>query len=133
MKCAPKVGLTAERRFTVEARHAIDFTMDGMPAVLSTPALIGVLEQTAREALATCLEEGENSVGIEVEVRHLAPTPPGQTVICQAKVIHAEGSRVGFQVEARDEKEVIARGFHKRQIIHTAAFAKRVDSKRGAP
>jgi fluoroacetyl-CoA thioesterase len=129
MKCVPKVGLVGELKVVVESKHAIDFTEGGMPAVLSTPALIGLLERTAREALSACLEPGENSVGIEVELQHLAPTPPGQTVVCLAKVIHAEGSRVCFQLEARDEKEIIARGIHKRQVIRAAAFGRKVAAK----
>lgn len=134
MKSVPKVGLTGERRFPVEPQHAIAFTEGSMPAVLSTPCLVGFLETTARIALAECLDEGENSVGIEIEVRHLAPTPPGQTVVCLARVIHVDGSRIAFQLEARDEQEIIARGYHRRQVVRVASFARRVEAKtRGVP
>ena len=134
MKGVPKIGLTGERRFTVESQHAIAFTEGGMPAVLSTPSLVGFLETTARLALAECLEEGENSVGIEIEVRHLAPTPPGQTVVCLARVIHVDGSRIAFQLEARDEQEIVARGYHRRQVVRVASFARRLAAKaQGAP
>jgi fluoroacetyl-CoA thioesterase len=129
MKNVPKIGLAGERRFPVESQHAIAFTEGGMPAVLSTPSLIGFLEATARLALAVCLDDGENSVGIEIEVRHLAPTPTGQTVLCLARVIHVDGSRIAFQLEARDEQEVIARGYHRRQVVRVASFAKRVKAK----
>jgi fluoroacetyl-CoA thioesterase len=129
MKSVPKIGLTGERRFTVESQHAIVFTEGGMPPVLSTPSLIGFLEATARLALAECLDAGENSVGIEIEVRHLAPTPPGQTVICLARVVHVDGSRIAFQLEARDEQELIARGYHRRHVVRVASFARRVAAK----
>ncbi len=129
MKCSPKIGLTGQREFVVNSQLAIDFAQDGMPAVLSTPALIGLLERTAREVLAECLEAGENSVGIEIELRHLAPTPLGRKVICMAKVIHVDGGKISFQIEASDEAEVIARGVHKRQVIRVASFAKRVGLK----
>ena len=132
MKSRPKVGTTGELRFTVAQEHVIDFASDGMPAVLSTPHLIGLLERTAREALCPFLESGERTVGMEIDLRHLAPTPLGASVTCHARVIGAEASTVTFHVEARDEHEVIARGLHKRGVIRVESFAKRVARKQGA-
>jgi predicted thioesterase len=101
-----------------------------MPAVLSTPWLVNFLEKAGREALKPLLEDGENSVGMEIEVKHLAPTPVGQTVTCLARVIRVDDRVVDFQVEASDESELIARGFHKRAIIEMDRFARRVEKKR---
>lgn len=123
------MGAITERRYAVEARHAIEFAGGNMPAVLCTPALIGFLERTAREALTSFLEPGENSVGTQIEVNHLAPTPPGFAVTCTARVIHVEGPRVTFQVEARDERELIARGVHERRVIREERFAAAVARK----
>jgi fluoroacetyl-CoA thioesterase len=129
MKSRPRVGTEGELRFTVESKHVIDFATDGMPAVLSTPNLIGLLERTARESLAPLLEPDERSVGIEIEIRHLAPTPLGAKVTCLARVIAAEGNTVTFHVEARDEQELIVRGLHKRAVIQVETFARRVARK----
>ena len=129
MKARPKIGTTSELAFQVETKHAIDFAEGGMPAILSTPNLVGLLERTAREALAACLDENERSVGIEIELRHLAPTPVGQRVRCTARVIGAEGRQVTFQVEAHDEHELIARGLHIRRVIRVDSFAKKVGEK----
>jgi len=129
MKSRPRVGTTGELRFIVAQEHAIDFATDGMPAVLSTPRLIGQLERTAREALQPFLETGERSVGMEIEIRHLAPTPLGANVTCTARVVAAEGGSVTFHVEARDEHELIARGLHKRGVIRVESFARRVARK----
>ena len=131
MKTRPRVGLTGEHTFTVEAKHVIEFAGDGMPAVLSTPNLIGLLERTARQTLMPLLEANERTVGAEIELRHLAPTPLGATVTLQVRVIHAEGSLVTFTVEARDQHEVIARGLHRRAVIRVESFAKRVGRKTG--
>ena len=131
MKSVPRIGTTGETSFTVEAQHTIEFAGDGMPPVLSTPNLIGILERTARQSLLPHLEENERSVGIEVELRHLAPTPVGSKVTCTARVIRADGREISFQVEARDEREMIARGSHKRRIIRVESFAKRLGEKRG--
>lgn len=129
MKSRPPIGVAGQLTFTVTAEHAIDFATDGMPAVLSTPRLIGLIERAARESLYPFLEPDERSVGAEIELRHLAPTPLGASVTCTARVIQAEGKQVTFQVEARDRNEVIARGLHKRAVIQVESFARRVASK----
>jgi fluoroacetyl-CoA thioesterase len=116
-------------QFVVEQKHVIDFATDGMPAVLSTPMLIGQLERTARELLVPLLAPDERSVGAEIELRHFAPTPPGQWVTCTARVISTEGREVTFQIEARDAVELIARGLHKRAVIHVESFTRRLQRK----
>jgi predicted thioesterase len=131
MKSLPRIGTAGELQFVVEQKHVIDFATDGMPAVLSTPNLIGLLERTAREALAPFLEADERSVGAEVELRHFAPTPIGQRVICTARVIQVEAKEVTFQIEARDQHELIARGLNKRAVIRIGSFAGRVQRKAG--
>jgi fluoroacetyl-CoA thioesterase len=129
MKAQPKIGTLGQLEFIVEQKHAIEFAADGMPAVLSTPNLIGLLEKTAREALVPFLQPGERSVGADIDLRHLAATPVGQKVTCSARVIGTEETTVTFQVEARDEFELIARGVHKRAVINVEAFARRVARK----
>ncbi len=129
MKGSPKIGTTGERQFVVEPKHAIDFADDGMPAVLCTPWLIWFLEHAAREAVLPWLDTGESTVGILVEVRHLAATPVGQSARCVARVVQTDGCEISFQLEARDEHEVIARGFHKLRIINMDRFAKRIRGK----
>src|SRR5256885_14083942 len=113
MKSSPKIGTAGDLQFTVEQKHAIDFATDGMPAVLSTSHLIGLLERTARQTLAPFLDADERSVGAEVELRHFAPTPLGHRVTCTARVIQVEPREVTFQIEARDQHEIIARGLNR--------------------
>jgi len=131
MKSRPRIGLTGELAFKIEPRHTIDFATGGMPAVLSTPQLIGFLERTARETIALCLEDDERTVGNEIEIKHLAPTPVGHTVHCTARVIHVEDRQVTFQIEARDDRERIARGLHRRAVIRLDNFSRRVREKSG--
>ena len=133
MKSLPPTGHLGEHTFIVEPKHAIEFAeAGGMPAVLSTPQMIGLLERTARQALAPFLEAQERSVGIEIDLRHLAPTPVGAKVTLTARVVRAEGREITFQVEARDEVEMIARGLHKRAVIRVESFSRRVAAKRRA-
>src|SRR5438552_13291512 len=129
MRSRPKIGTSGELQFVVEQKHVIDFATDGMPAVLSTPNLIGFLEKTARETMQPFLEAGERSVGLEIELRHLAPTPLGATVLCSARIIHADGGQVTFQIDARDGHEIIARGVHKTAAVPIASFARSVPQR----
>jgi predicted thioesterase len=129
VKSRPNLGTTGELQFVVEQKHCIDFATDGMPAVLSTPNLIGLLERTARHSLQPFLQANERSVGIEIELRHLAATPLGQAVTCTTRVIQVQGTQIQFQIEARDSQEIIARGLHRRAIIQVENFAARLKRK----
>ncbi len=120
-------GDSGEVTFVVEGQHAVSFD-PAMPPVLSTPWLLWFLEQAAIRALAPRLSAGEVSLGTEVELRHLAPTPVGVTVTCRARVITVDGPAVALHVEAHDGHEVVARGFHRRRIVRAAGLA-----RRGAP
>ena len=133
MKSRPPTGTLGELRFVVSAEHVIDFATEGMPAVLSTPRLIGLIERTARESLYPFLEPDERTVGLEIELRHFAPTPLGAPVICTTRVILAAGAQITFQVEARDAHELVARGLHKRAVIRVGSFSKRVAGKASSP
>jgi fluoroacetyl-CoA thioesterase len=133
MRGKVKIGATGEVCFTVGREQAIDFANTQMPAVLATPWLIKFLEQAGREALKSVLDADENSVGTEIELRHLAPTPLGHTVRCVARVIQTDNQLITFQIEASDQTELIARGVHRRAIIRMDRFTRRVERKNLAP
>lgn len=133
MRRGLKIGVSGERRVVVEPAHSIDFAEGGMPAILCTPWLVWFLEHAARDAVVPFLEEGESTVGSHVDVDHLAATPIGHAVTCIARVVHVEGRQVSFRLEARDETELIARGFHRLRIIQVERLARRVDAKRRPP
>ena len=132
MKSRPKVGSAGELRLVVEQKHIIDFATDGMPSVLSTPNLIGLLERTARETMEPFLDPNERTLGIEIDLKHLAPTPMGASLTCSARIIRVDGKQVTFQIEARDAHEVVARGIHTRAVVQIESFARRVARKTAA-
>lgn len=131
MKRVVRTGLAARGAFLVGPSERIAFADELMPPVLATPWLVAHLEYTARDALAPFLEDHERSVGTLLEIEHLAPTPEGMSVTCEARVILVDGPLVTFQVEARDPVELIAKGLHKRRIIDARRFARRLERKRG--
>jgi fluoroacetyl-CoA thioesterase len=129
MKTTPRIGMTGEERFTVDETNRISFADERMPSILATPWLVAHLEYAARKAIDACLGDDERSVGSFIEVEHLAPVPEGFTVVCHARVIHCEGPVVTFQVDAHDGTELVARGLHRRRVIHVDRFARRVARK----
>jgi fluoroacetyl-CoA thioesterase len=123
------IGAKGEHKMLVTSEVAIDFLGMENARVLGTPYLIGFLEMTARNAIKPYLEEGYDTVGTHVDVRHLAATPMGMQVRFHAEVIGVDDRRVRCKVEAFDEKEKIAEGTHERFIINVARFATRLVAK----
>lgn len=93
-----------------------------LPPVFSTPSMINMMELTSAKLMEQCLEEGNGSVGMSVDVKHLASTPCGKKVRCEAEIKEINGKKVTFSVNAYDEKGLIGTGVHKRAIINKKAF-----------
>jgi fluoroacetyl-CoA thioesterase len=125
------LGTRGQKNLLVTTEVAIDFLGPETARVLATPYLIWHLEVTCRETIKPLLEEGHDSVGTEVCVRHLAATPVGMQATFFAEVIEVDGNRVRFRVEARDEKEKIAEGTHERFVVNVARFTTRLQAKLG--
>jgi fluoroacetyl-CoA thioesterase len=100
-----------------------------LAAVMSTPTMIAMMELAAMDAVRPYLDAGEGSVGVAIDVRHVAATPPGWRVTAEAEVTRSEGRKLELKVWAHDEKEEIGSGVHQRAIIDTARFKDRVDAK----
>lgn len=126
------VGLRGERRLLVTSAEAIDFLGQEEARVLGTPWLIGLLELTARDSVKPHLESGQDTVGTEVSVKHLAATPLGMSVNLHSEVVEVADRRIKFRLEAFDEREKIAEGTHERFVINVAKFATRLAAKKSA-
>ena len=124
------VGLQGEHRTLVTSDIAIDFLGQEGARVLGTPHLIGLLEMTARNTVKPLLDEGFDTVGTEVSVRHLAATPLGMQVTFRCEVTGDQDRKIQFKVEAFDEKEKVSEGTHERFVINVAKFATRLAAKR---
>ena len=122
-------GLMGEKTITVSEKQLATHLGSGSVEVFATPAMIALLESASVAAIDPLLPEGQASVGVAVEVRHLAATPPGQQVRAEAKVTAVDGRKVTLQVQAWDEHELIGEGVHTRYIVDVAPFIERVRSK----
>lgn len=123
-------GLSREETFTVEEGQAALHVGSGGSRVLATPWMIAFMERVAYRLLAEHLGEGESSVGVLVDVRHLAPTPVGASVRVKAEVEQLKNSQVTFTVAAWDQAEKIGEGRHRRVVIDEERFLRRVEAKR---
>jgi fluoroacetyl-CoA thioesterase len=126
-----ETGLVGELSIVVaEKDTARASSGERLPAVLSTPRLISLIEQTAYKAIIPFLAVGESSVGSIVNIRHLAATPVGMAVRFRVEVIKVDGRRVNFKVEAWDTVDKIAEGEHERFVIDSTRFNDRLEKKR---
>jgi len=128
MKSTVAPGLVFVRRLTVDAGRTIDF-MGDEGRVYSTPALVRDIELACRENLLEHLDAGEDSVGIRIELDHIAPTLLAMPVEIRASVIEVKGRLVTFEIAARDPVDEIARGKHVRFVVDVRKTAERLKAK----
>src|SRR5271156_5956466 len=100
-------GLTGTAEIVVGPEHTAPFVGSGRIAVLATPGMINVIEAAALNAGEHLLPAGHQSLGIHLDVSHVAATPVGLQVTATAEVLRVEGRTITFRVEARDEIEAI--------------------------
>lgn len=124
-----KVGLKGEAHTKVTSANTANTMASGIAEVFATPMMIGLMEGAAANAVAPFLEEGQSTVGILVNVKHLAATPLGHEVRAEAELTEVDGKRLVFKVEAYDEAEKIGEGMHERFIINMERFMERVQKK----
>lgn len=124
------IGIEGESRILVTSDLAITFLENEEARVLATPWLIMYLEITSRDLVKPYLLDGQDTVGTQVNVAHLAATPMGMHARFHAQILSVNGGRVLFRVEAHDEKEKIAEGTHERFIVDIARFATRIQAKK---
>ncbi len=122
-------GMTLEKTFVVQEEHLATHLGSGSLRVLATPAMIALMEALSHHLLAQSLPEGFSSVGVHVDVRHLAPTPVSSTIRVKTEVTEVGDNRVVFNVQAWDEREQIGSGLHERVVIDHARFLRRVAAK----
>jgi len=118
-------GISSEVAVTTTPEMGITHLGPTATSLFSTPSMIGLMERAANQLLASYLEPGEGSVGIKVNVSHLAATPIGMKVTAKSTLTSISGRRLCFAVEAYNEKEKIGEGTHERVIIQKERFAKK--------
>ena len=99
-----------------------------MPFVFGTAMMILAMEMASVAAAAPYLPAGWATVGSEVNVRHLAPTPVGRTVVATAEVVEVSGRSMLLAVEAHDGVQKVGAGTHRRGVVNLETFARRLSA-----
>jgi fluoroacetyl-CoA thioesterase len=128
MKSSLAPGVSTVNRIAVDQAKTIGF-LGEEGRVYATPYLIGDIERTCRDLILAHADANEDSVGMEVAIKHLAPTLPGMTVEITAEVTAVEGRKVVFAVSAKDELDTVSSGSHVRFVVDKAKTVERLKAK----
>jgi fluoroacetyl-CoA thioesterase len=135
MKATLKPGLTHCFAYKVPENKTVPYTypesaeISAMPKVFATGFMIVLMEWACTQLLAPHLDPGEGSLGVHVDVSHLAATPPGMTVTVDVECVAVAGPRVTFRIKAHDELDLIGEGRHERFIVMWDKFNARLATK----
>ena len=124
------VGATSTQIIEITREMTVAHHVETMPEVYGTPIMIYHMEVTAGDAIHKYLPEGWVSVGVLVNVKHLAATPVGAKVTLKAEVVAVGDYTVTFAVEAHDGFEKIGEGTHVRAAVEMGRFMKKVSAKK---
>jgi fluoroacetyl-CoA thioesterase len=114
---------------TVPHIYRESLEMQVMPRVFATGYMIALMEWTCVKLIAPHLDEGEGSLGVAVDVSHLAATPSGFAVTVDSELIERDGRRLWFKVRAHDGVDLIGEGRHGRAVVEWARFNRRIAEK----
>lgn len=136
MKDSLKSGLTYKFQYLVPDDKTVPFLypeapeLQRMPKVLATGFMVGLFEWTCIQAVNPHIDwPDEQTVGISINLNHLAATPPGLTVTVCVTLTEVDGRRLVFTIVADDGIDKISEGTHERFIIDAAKFNRKVAEK----
>ena len=124
-----KPGMIREETFLVEEQHTAYHIGSGDEKVLGTPWMISFMERVSNRLIAEHLPDGQMSVGVHVDVKHLAATPMKAQIRVRAEVLEVIKNRVRLAIEAWDDEDKIGTGTHLRAVVEKDRFMARVLAK----
>lgn len=119
------IGMAAAVSIVVTPDMTVGYFVPGMPQVYATPMMILHMEMAADVAVAAALPLGYVTVGMSVDIRHLAATPIGGRVRAVARVKSIDSKSVLFEIEAWNDLRKIGAGTHRRGIVNVPEFERR--------
>ena len=124
-----ETGIIGQEELIVNETNTAEALGSGSLAVFATPAMIALMEKTARLSVAPFLEDGQSTVGTLVNVKHLSASPVGMKITCRTELKEIDRRRLVFHVECSDESGIIGEGEHERFIIDEAKFMAKTKAK----
>ena len=128
MKESLRPGLSRVSRVEVDRDRTIGF-MGEEGRVYGTPYLVRDIEMTCRQLILDHGDPGEDSVGTDVAIKHLAPTLLGMSVEITVTVAAVEGRKVTFEISAKDNMDQICAGTHGRFVVDVTKTVERLKAK----
>lgn len=116
------VGIKGVKEILVTDDRTAQSMGSGLLPVYATPWMIALMEHTAFESIQNEMEEGKGTVGVAVDIKHIAATPVGKTVRCESELLEIAGKKLTFSVNVYDGEKLVGTGIHKRAIIDNEAF-----------
>ena len=120
-----EVGAHGSVELTVTDDDTAVAFRSGTVPVLATPRLVALVEEASVMAVQQQLAAGETTVGMRVQLDHLAPTPVGATVLAEANLDKVEGRRLTFTVSVTDGRGLVAVGKVTRVVVDEQRFLER--------
>lgn len=124
-----ETGIIGQEELVVNETNTAEALGSGSLAVFATPAMIALMEKTARLSVAPFLEDGQSTVGTLVNVKHLSASPVGMKITCRTELKEIDRRRLVFHVECSDEAGIIGEGEHERFIIDEVKFMAKTEAK----
>ena len=128
MKPSLRPGVSTVNRIAVGRERTISF-MGEEARTYATPSMILDIEHTCRALILEHADAGEDSVGMEVAIKHLAPTLMGMAVEITVRVAAVEGRKVTFEAVVKDELDTVGAGTHTRFVVDKAKTLDRIKTK----
>ncbi len=132
MESALECGLKAKVDKTVRYEDTAKAVASGLAEVFATPCMVALMECAAAGAVQPQLPAGQSTVGVRIDVQHLAATPVGLKVWAEAELVAVDGRRLTFEITAFDEREKIGEATHTRVIVDEARFFAKAQAKANA-
>ena len=128
---AVQVGIRGEKKFVVSEDMLASRVGSGLVNVFATPSMIAAIENTAAMSVQPELEEGRTTVGISINVSHVAATPLGMEVRVETELTEtaSNGRVMTFKVTCYDEAGLIGQGTHQRAVVDRARFESKAAAK----
>jgi len=126
MEAKLRTGITKLREKTVKPEDTAAHCDSGLIEVFATPAMVSFMEGTAYMSVQKYLPEGQITLGIEINVKHLKATPVGMKVFCESTLTGIDGKKLFFEIKVRDEKGEIGTATHIRYIVEAKKFMEKL-------
>ena len=124
-----KPGLTGTFELEVTREYC---TSRGGPWVFATPAMVLFVERSCHELVEPYIGAGRNSVGVVVNIRHMAPTLEGMNVRAEIELAEVDRRRLKFKARVFDDIEQVGECEHERFVIDVDKAAERLAQKAAA-